>query len=56
MEIIKVKTIYYNDYKWQGQIKVLEALNTDESLFNSIKEMVNNLLIENPYINEDDED
>ena len=49
-------TINGNDYKWQGQIKVLEALNTDESLFNSIKEMVNNLLIENPYINEDDED
>ncbi len=47
-------TINGNDYKWQGQIKVLEALNTDESLFNSIKEMVNNLLIENPDINDEE--
>ena len=35
-------------------VKVLEALNTDESLFNSIKEMVNNLLIENPDINDEE--
>lgn len=47
-------TINGNDYKWQGQIKVLEALNIDESLFNSIKEMVNNLLIENPDINDEE--
>lgn len=47
-------TINGNDYKWQGQIKVLEALNTNESLFNSVKEMVNNLLIENPDVNDED--
>lgn len=47
-------TINGNDYKWQGQIKVLEALNTNESLFNSVKEMVNNLLIENPDINDEE--
>ncbi len=47
-------TINGNDYKWQGQIKVLEALNTDESLFNSVKEMVNNLLIENPDVNDEE--
>ncbi len=46
-------TINGNDYKWQGQIKVLEALNTNESLFNSVKEMVNNLLIENPDVNDE---
>ncbi len=47
-------TINGNDYKWQGQIKVLEVLNTDESLFNSVKEMVNNLLIENPDVNDEE--
>lgn len=47
-------TINGNDYKWQGQIKVLEALNTNESLFNSVKEMVNNLLIENPDVNDEE--
>lgn len=49
-------TINGNDYKWQGQIKVLEALNTDESLFNSVKEIVNNLLIENSDVNDDIEE
>lgn len=48
-------TIDGNDYKWQGQIKVLEALNSNESLFNSVKEKVNKMLIENPEIDEDDE-
>lgn len=48
-------TIDGNDYKWQGQTKVLEALNSNESLFNSVKEKVNKMLIENPEIDEDDE-
>ena len=45
-------TINGNDYKWQGQSKVLEALNTNELLFNSIKNDVNNMLVENPEIDE----
>lgn len=48
-------TIDGNDYKWQGQAKVLEALNSNETLFNSIKEKVNKMLIENPDLDEDDE-
>ena len=46
-------TINGNDYKWQGQSKVLEALNTNELLFNSIKNDVNNMLVENPEIDEE---
>ena len=42
-----------NDYKWQGQSKVLEALNTNELLFNSIKNDVNKMLVENPEIDEE---
>ena len=45
-------TINGNDYKWQGQSKVLEALNTKELLFNSIKDNVNKMLVENPEIDE----
>ena len=45
-------TINGNDYKWQGQSKVLEALNTNELLFNSIKNDVNKMLVENPEIDE----
>ena len=45
-------TINGNDYKWQGQSKVLEALNTNELLFNSIKDNVNKMLVENPEIDE----
>lgn len=46
-------TIDGNDYKWQGQTKVLEALNSNESLFNSIKEKVNKMLIENTDLDEE---
>lgn len=46
-------TINGNDYKWQGQSKVLEALNTNELLFNSIKNEVNKMLVENPEIDEE---
>ena len=46
-------TINGNDYKWQGQSKVLEALNTNELLFNSIKDNVNKMLVENPEIDEE---
>ena len=46
-------TINGNDYKWQGQSKVLEALNTNELLFNSIKNDVNKMLAENPEIDEE---
>ena len=45
-------TINGNEYKWQGQSKVLEALNTNELLFNSIKDNVNKMLVENPEIDE----
>ena len=46
-------TINGNDYKWQGQSKVLDALNTNELLFNSIKNDVNKMLVENPEIDEE---
>lgn len=46
-------TINGNDYKWQGQSKVLEALNTNELLFNSIKNDINKMLVENPEIDEE---
>lgn len=46
-------TINGNNYKWQGQSKVLEALNTNELLFNSIKNDVNKMLVENPEIDEE---
>lgn len=36
------------DYKWQGQIKVLEALNNDPLLFESVKNKVNELIVEDP--------
>ncbi len=38
------------DYKWQGQSKVLNAINSDKELFESIKNKVMNLLVENPEI------
>ena len=43
------------DYKWQGQAKVLETLNSDKELFESIKNKVNSLLVENPEIDGDEE-
>lgn len=42
------------DYKWQGQAKVLDALNSDSNLFELVKEKVNVLLIENPDIDSDE--
>ena len=47
-------TINDNDYKWQGQSKVLDALNSDENLFKTIKEKVNMQLLENPNIDDED--
>lgn len=35
------------DYKWQGQVKVLDALNSDKLLFEEVKRKVNVLLTEN---------
>ena len=43
------------DYKWQGQAKVLEELNNNTSLFESIKQKVNSLLVENPDIDSDED-
>jgi len=43
------------EYKWQGQAKVLDALNNDIELFNSIKLKVDNLLLENPKFEDDEE-
>lgn len=48
-------TINDNDYKWQGQSKVLDALNSDENLFKIIKEKVNMQLLENPNIDDETE-
>lgn len=45
-------TIDGKDYKWQGQVKTLEALNSDETLFNSIKEKINKMLVENPDLDD----
>ena len=47
-------TINGNDYKWQGQIKVLEAINSNKELFENIKIKVMNLLLENPDIDKGD--
>lgn len=43
------------DYKWQGQAKVLDALNSDVELFESLKNKVNALLVENPDIDSDED-
>ena len=43
------------DYKWQGQAKVLDTLNSDVELFETLKNKVNSLLVENPDIDEDEE-
>lgn len=43
------------DYKWQGQAKVLDTLNSDVELFETLKNKVNSLLVENPNIEEDEE-
>ena len=48
-------TINGNDYKWQGQIKVLEAINSNKELFENIKIKVMNLLLENPDIDKGDD-
>lgn len=45
-----------NDYKWQGQAKVLESINSDKDLFNSLKTKVNNLLVENPDVDDEGEE
>lgn len=42
------------DYKWQGQAKVLDAINSDEELFGALKNKVNTLLVENPDIDDED--
>ena len=44
------------DYKWQGQAKVLDTLNSDRELFEVLKTKVNSLLIENPNVDGDDEE
>ena len=44
------------DYKWQGQSKVLNAINSDKELFESIKNKVMNLLVENPDIDGEEKD
>ena len=36
------------EYKWQGQAKVLETINSDKDLFNEIKNQVSKLIVENP--------
>lgn len=41
------------DYKWQGQAKVLEELNSNKELFENIKNKVNSLLVEHPEVDED---
>ena len=41
------------DYKWQGQAKVLEELNSNKGLFENIKNKVNSLLVEHPEVDED---
>lgn len=42
------------EYKWQGQGKVLEELNNDKNLFESIKIKVNKLLVENPEVDDEE--
>lgn len=44
------------DYKWQGQAKVLEALNSDKELFEGIKFKVDKLLLENPDLDYENEE
>lgn len=48
-------TIDGHDYKWQGQAKVLEELNNNGVLFESVKQKVNSLLVENPDIDSDED-
>lgn len=48
-------TIDGHDYKWQGQAKVLEELNNNSVLFESVKQKVNSLLVENPDIDSDED-
>lgn len=47
-------TINGNDYKWQGQTKVLDAINSDSELFNALKTKVNSLLVENPDVDNEE--
>lgn len=42
------------DYKWQGQAKVLDTINVDNELFEVLKNKVNSLLVENPNIDSED--
>jgi len=44
------------DYKWQGQAKVLDAINSDIELFETLKSKVNSLLVENPNVDGEDEE
>ena len=44
------------DYKWQGQAKVLDAINSDVELFETLKSKVNSLLVENPNVDGEDEE
>lgn len=48
-------TIDGQDYKWQGQAKVLDSLNNDEELYNKINDKVSKLLVENPDIDGDED-
>lgn len=41
------------DYKWQGQAKVLDTLNNDNELFETLRNKIMNLLLENPNIDSD---
>ena len=43
------------DYKWQGQSKVLDSINSNKDLFNELKIKVNKLLIENPETDDENE-
>lgn len=46
----------YKEFKWNGQSRVLQALNEDKNLFDEIKAQVDKMLIENPDIDEPDDD
>lgn len=48
-------TINGQDYKWQGSGRVLDELNSNKELFETIKEKVNKLLVENPNVDSDEE-
>lgn len=43
------------DYKWQGQAKVLDAINSDTELFEALKTKVNSMLVENPDVDGEEE-